>query len=293
MPGLIIDKDDVCFYVTEKCNSNCIMCPMSLDSRKRGNHMSAKEWESFEEIIPANVSHITITGGEPFLCYERLLPTLTRINQQYPNADILILTNGRALAVSRIMDQLKPLITDRYCFAIPIHGPNEDLHDKITSSPGSFRESITALHQLTDTPARVEVRIVGHKLNLDRINDTFHLLCTLHSRIDVINLIAMEMTGCAARNREFLWVDYDVLCQTAEKGIQYAIMHGIDVGLYNFPLCQVPERLWPLVKHSITPSKIMYSDDCAMCSCRDACGGMFYSTRLLKLCVVKPFGKGE
>ena len=293
MPGLIIDKDDICFYVTEKCNSNCIMCPMSLDSRKRGSQMSIEEWESFEKMIPQSTTHITVTGGEPFLCYERLLPVLGKINRLYSNADVLILTNGRALAIPEIMSSLRSLITERYCFAIPIHGPNEALHDTITSSPGSFRQSVIALRHLSETPARIEVRIVGHQLNLNRINEIYRVLCSIHARIDVINLIAMEMTGCAARNRDHLWVDYDKLCETAEEGIRYALLHGIDTGLYNFPLCQVPKRLWPLVKHSITPSKIMYPDDCEACSRKDACGGMFYSTRLLKLCTVKPFKKDE
>lgn len=293
MPGLIIDKDDVCFYITEKCNSNCVMCPMSLDSRKRGEQMSAEEWDHFEDIIPADTAHITITGGEPFLLHGRLLPALEKINALYPNADVLILTNGRALALPEIMDKLEPLITDRYCFAVPVHGPEAGLHDRITNSPGSFHQSITALRNLGRTNARTEVRIVGHQLNLEKINDTFRMLCGLGARIDVINLIAMEMTGCAARNREKLWVDYNVLCETAEEGIRYAILHGIDIGLYNFPLCQVPERLWPLVKLSITPSKIRYPEECEGCAQRDACGGMFYSTCLLGLCAVKPFGKEE
>jgi His-Xaa-Ser system radical SAM maturase HxsC len=293
MPGLMLDRDDTCFYVTEKCNSNCFMCPMSLDSRKRGEQMSDEEWDRFEELIPSDVSHITITGGEPFLLHGQLLPALEKLNRLYPNTDILILTNGRALALPEIMEPLRPLITDRYCFAVPIHGPDAALHDAVTASPGSFRQSLIGLHNLSSTAAKIEVRIVGHRLNLDRISETYRMLCGLGARIDIINLIAMEMTGCAARNRDKLWVDYRILCEKAEEGIRYAVLHGINTGLYNFPLCQVPERMWPLIKLSITPSKVMYAEACEGCAQREACGGMFYSTRLLGLCAVKPFGKGE
>ena len=291
MPGLIIDQDDVCFYMTEKCNSNCVMCPMSLDARKRGELIDINECLHFENMIPPDVGHITITGGEPFLYYDRLLKIMEKINASYPNADVLILTNGRALSIPEIFNAIAPLITGKYCFAIPIHASQEELHDQITSSPGSFRQSITALSYLGRTDAKIEVRIVGHQLNLHCINETYHMLCDLKTRIDVINLVAMEMTGCAARNRDTLWVDYDVLCGNAEEGIAYATMHGIDIGLYNFPLCQVPKKLWPLIKHSITPSKIMYPPECDGCLCRDACGGMFYSTCLLKLCKVTPFSE--
>ena len=72
MPGLMFDTDDVCLFVTEKCNSNCIMCPMSLDSRKRGLSIAQEDWAGIVDLIPDNPAHITITGGEPFLEYEYL-----------------------------------------------------------------------------------------------------------------------------------------------------------------------------------------------------------------------------
>ena len=291
MPELIIDRDEVCFYVTEKCNSNCVMCPMSLDSRKRGREMSAEEWEHFEEMIPPDTAHITVTGGEPFLCGGRLFAALEKINRLYPAADVLVLTNGRALAIPEIAERLAPLITERYCFAIPVHGPDAALHDRITASPGSFRQALAGIRFLGGTEAKTEVRIVGHRMNIGRISDTFRMLSRMKARIDVINLVAMEMTGCAARNRAGLWVDYDILCEQAEEGIRQAVLSGIDAGLYNFPLCQVPEGLWPLARHSITPYKVRYPRECEGCARRDACGGMFYSTCLLGLCRVRPFKK--
>ena len=293
MPGIIVDEDDICLYITEKCNSNCIMCPMSLDSRKRGESFSLNDWDHFDEIIPYTPNHITITGGEPFLYYQKLIPLLGTINQLYPNTEILILTNGRALALQEVMEKLEPLITNQYRFAIPIHGPNETIHDRISASPGSFRQAIIALRNLSKTNATIEVRIVGHKLNIESINQTYGMLCDLGVRIDVINLIAMEMTGCAARNREHLWIDYSILCQEAKEGIKTALLHGINVGLYNFPLCQVPEGLWPMTKNSITPSKIRYCTECENCSKRDACGGLFYSTYELGLVTVKPYAKED
>lgn len=31
---LIEENDDLTVFMTESCNSNCVMCPMSRDSRK-------------------------------------------------------------------------------------------------------------------------------------------------------------------------------------------------------------------------------------------------------------------
>lgn len=41
---LIEENDDLTVFMTESCNSNCVMCPMSRDSRKRGNHCSDEAW---------------------------------------------------------------------------------------------------------------------------------------------------------------------------------------------------------------------------------------------------------
>ena len=291
MPGILIEPGDVCIYVTEACNSNCMMCPMSAGSRRRGRTISPEEWEHLEEIIPADTQHITITGGEPFLEYRYLLPALEKINQTYPYAEILILTNGRALSIPELFLQTCSQLTEQYCIAIPIHAPERKLHDQITQSPGSFEQTMRAIRALSASKAKIEVRIVGHKLNLHHINATFKMLADSGSRIDVINLLAMEMTGCAAVNREKLWCDYREICRAGEEGIQYAILKGINVGLYNFPLCTVPKNLWPIVKNSITPSKIRYDEKCKTCAENFSCDGLFYSTYGLGLCKVQPITK--
>lgn len=293
MPGLMIESDGATLFVTEKCNSNCIMCPMSLASRKRGLSIPQSEWSGLVDQIPSNIMHITITGGEPFLEYRNLLPAMEKINERFPDAEILILTNGRALSIQRIFDQLAPLITERYLFAVPIHASCEELHDKITQAPGSFRQSVKAIRKLSGYGARIEIRIVGHQKNISDISRIFYMLSGMDVRFEVVNLVAMEMMGCAASNRNSLWIDYDMLAQSAEKGIYYALMHGIDVGLYNFPLCMLPEKLWPLAKLSITPSKVRFYEQCRECREYNACGGLFYSTFGLNLCHVKPIRRED
>lgn len=285
----MIEQDDVCLYITEACNSNCIMCPMSLDSRKRGNRFTSEQWNRIQTEIPRDTPHITITGGEPFLEYKSLLPAIRFISSSFPMTDVLILTNGRALAIPSIFDELAPLLTGQFCLAIPIHAPSAKIHDQITQSNGSFSQTISALHKLKHTNAKIEIRIVGHKLNLHLIGDTVRMLIDSDLRIDTINIIAMEMTGCAARNRNDLWVPYDELCRASRSGIIYAVQHETPVGLYNFPLCSVPNDLWALVKNSITPSKVRYSDKCAECKERNACGGFFFSTLYLGLGKAIPF----
>ncbi len=289
MPGLFLDSDDVCLYVTEKCNSNCIMCPMSLDTRKRGEGIAEDQWEALPDRIPAEAKHLTITGGEPFLDYEHVIPFMEEVNERFQFEEILVLTNGRILAHPEVREQLANAVTDRYCFAIPIHASDPKLHDAITQSPGSFSQAVQGIRFLSETNARIEVRIVAHRMNVEILNKVFENLSASGLRIDIINLVAMEMTGCAARNRAKLWVNYKDVALAAEEGVSAAIRHGINVGLYNFPICSLPEKLWPLARNSITPYKVRYGEECQACLMRSACGGMFYSTFELGLNPVYPF----
>lgn len=288
MPGVIIEPDDICLYVTEACNSNCIMCPMSNATRKRGLSIPTQDWDKLADQIPINAEHLTITGGEPFLSYQFLLPVMEKIHAAFPFLPILILTNGRALSLSELQRHLKPLISPLDHYAIPIHAAEPVLHDMITQAPGSFYQTWKGIQFLSSTKAQVEIRIVAHRYNLSHLSDIFTAVVDSKCRISEINLIAMEMTGSAAKNRTDLWVDYASIYDHASAGIRYAVEHEIDVGLYNFPLCMLPHEAWPLSKNSISSWKVRYNPGCENCNVLNACGGMFYSVQELKLCNTRP-----
>ena len=288
-----LDLRDFVFMMTEKCNSNCIMCPMSEDARRRGRAFSNSEIDEMLQKITDETEHIDITGGEPFLQHDQLFHIMQELNEKQPYIPVQILTNGRALCLHSIQAQIKPLLRERYLFAIPVHGPDAASHDSISEAQGSFGETMEGLQFLSREHARIEVRIVGSRLNAHRIQDTCAMLAASGLHIHVVNIVAMEMTGSAARNRSQLWIDYKQLYRQAESGILHLIHHGIDVGLYNFPLCALPRNAWPLAKSSISSWKIRYPASCERCAVRDACGGLFYSTHLLDLFSVHPFSEDD
>lgn len=277
--------------MTERCNSNCIMCPMSIDARRKGRDITDRDLDSLLDSIEDDVRHIDITGGEPFLKWEQVLHAMDVINARWPDVPVLVLTNGRALSLPFLQEAIHPRITEHYQFAIPLHGPDAVVHDHITQTEGSFQQTLDALRFLAHTEARIEIRIVGHRENVQWINKTCEMIVEQGIRADVVNLIAMEMNGRAAYNRDKLWIDYDQLYQRSEKGLLHLIAHAIDVGLYDFPLCALPRHAWPLAKHSISLEKIRYPDACDACAEKKACGGLFKSTYLLGLCPVHPYDK--
>ena len=61
------DSVDNTLFITNRCNSNCIMCPTAEGARKCSDGYSVGELISIVKHIPDDAPHLTITGGEPFL----------------------------------------------------------------------------------------------------------------------------------------------------------------------------------------------------------------------------------
>ncbi len=283
-------QDDVVLFLTEKCNSNCIMCPMSPHSRMRG--LYSDEWrKKLQYACDINAHHITITGGEPFLEFESLMHIISVVKAKLPLSSVLIITNGRALAIPEIANRFIPEINEFFRVAIPIHASSEELHDTITQSKGSFKETMAALQHLQKSRAQIEVRVVAHHKNMHDLSNIYHMLMSEKIRISQVNLVAMEMNGTAARNRSVLWTDYSELYRNAEEGIHSLIHAGINAGLYNFPLCSIPRDAWSIAYQSISPGKVRFPSICDDCVEKHACCGLFASTFHLGCFKVHPIWK--
>jgi sulfatase maturation enzyme AslB (radical SAM superfamily) len=60
-------SNDNALVVTNKCNSNCIMCPCSETYRKKDCNETIEHLCKIIEYIPTDTRFLTITGGEPTL----------------------------------------------------------------------------------------------------------------------------------------------------------------------------------------------------------------------------------
>lgn len=99
------------------------------------------------------------------------------------------------------------------------------------------------------------------------------------------------MTGNAAKNKNRVWISYPDAFRASKKAIDLLIGAGIDVELYNFPLCAVDKMYRSLCEKSISDYKIRYTERCEKCCQKDACGGMFAGTVRLSKDDIIPLGK--
>ena len=82
---------------------------------------------------------------------------------------------------------------------------------------------------------------------------------------------------------------YTEAFQYSKNAINKLINRGIDVQLYNFPLCAVDKEYHKICARSITDYKVRYGSVCNECVLKDACGGVFAGTLKLSETDMKPW----
>ena len=279
---------DNALFITNQCNSNCIMCPVSSIVRRNDPIENVNNLLKISSQIPSDSAHITITGGEPFLLKKDIFILFKYLKEHLNSIEYLLLTNARALSNKGYFELFKQTIPDNLLIGIPIHGSDEEKHDAITRAKGSFKQTRMALHHLMSTHIRVEIRIVVSQLNIDDLEQIAQLIINEFKGVYTVKFIGLEMLGNARRNLKEVWIDYKESFSKMKSAIDLLVNNEIDVGIYNYPLCCVDQPYWSICEKSITDYKVRYLPQCDKCLKKDACGGMFSGTYNLMKGVIEP-----
>ncbi|MCB2358619.1 His-Xaa-Ser system radical SAM maturase HxsC [Clostridium estertheticum] len=274
--------------VTNQCNSNCIMCPDSIAIRSVRENVSIKKIKTLLSLISKDAKFICITGGEPTLLELGLFEILDECKTSLFNTQFIMLTNGRMFYYKSYVKEFIKHRPDNMIIAIPIHGHVSKLHDSITQSKGSFKQTITGVKMLHDLGENIEIRVVLSKMNYLYLADIAKLIIDKFPNAFRVNFMAMEMLGNAVVNESKVWIDLDKLQIEVAKASRLLIENGINTYLYNFPMCYVDERLWSITMNSISENKIRYREECKECKVINKCGGFFGSTMRFKSLKAKP-----
>ena len=276
-------SEDNAFVLTNHCNSNCIMCPSSEIARKTGGAASLQQLLDLVKHIPTDAIHLTITGGEPYLFGKGIFDFFSALRERFPETEFLLLTNGRVFSLPEYCYRTNETLPLRTLIGIPIHGPNSEIHDRITQVPGSFEQTNIGIKNMIALGRFVELRIVVSQLNADYLSQIATLFVQSYKGAQSVKIMGLEMLGSAAINRARVWLPYRDAFQKAKEAINTLIAHGFDVKLYNFPLCSVEPAYWSICAKSISEDKVRYPETCEQCRVKDACGGLFAGTfRLAK-----------
>jgi len=263
--------------VTERCNNYCLMCsqpPKDVDDRWILNEI--------KESIPLfdrSTRALTFTGGETLSDWQDFIDLLERCRDQLPSTSIQVLTNGRAFAISEVVDAWKRVKHPSLMAAIPVYSSVDYVHDHVVQSKGAFDETILGILKLKDRGQRIEIRVVLHALTAPTISETCKWIARNLPFVDHVALMGLENTGFAIANDSILWIDpIDYRDQLAE-GIDHLIAAGVPTSIYNLQRCVLNRSVWPYAVQSISDWKNGFVEECNHCSERENCSGFFTTGR--------------
>lgn len=265
-------------YVTNQCNSNCIMCPDSVKTRTKPNHITYEYLMEYISLLPSDLMHVDITGGEPTLLKYQLPSLIEKITGQAEEAEVLMLSNGRSFANRKYAERFADFSGKRFKIEIPVHSADLHKHDLIAGHSGSFAQTKAGIHHLLENGVEVGIRIVVSRLNYRELDSIIEFIHQEFPSIGYINIMGMEVLGNAWKNREIVWIEMDELKPYLQNALEKSFQCGIEPGLYNFPLCLFNRKYWYCYKNSISDYKIRYFDECEECMEKQKCGGFFFST---------------
>lgn len=274
-----VNSNSNSLLVTERCNSNCVMCSQPPKDRNDIPGLLSLH-DKLIPLIPKETQILGVTGGEPTLLGEHLFKMIKDINYFLPETEVHILTNGRRFAEYDFVEKLSSVTNkEKVMFAIPLYNDFYQIHDYVVQSKGAFYQTIQGLRYMGSFGFRIEIRIVLHSIVLPRLTDLLEYIYLNFPFVEHVALMGLEMTGFAIANKHKLWVDPQDYSETLIDAFKTIKRTKLNASIYNIPLCLLDESLWGYSRKSISDWKNDYLDECSKCSKLNDCGGIFTTSK--------------
>jgi His-Xaa-Ser system radical SAM maturase HxsC len=222
---------------------------------------------------------VGFTGGEPFLDWRRFISLVQTTLVALPAASVHVLTNGRAFSRAEVVEAWSRLDRARTCVGIPIYSAVNAIHDYVVQSNHALDDTVLGILRLKDKGNCVEVRVVLHRLTVERLAETCEWLARNLPFVDHVALMGMEDTGFALANHRSLWIDPVDYGDVLWRAISVLLAARMRLSVYNLPLCVLPDKVRPFAVQSISDWKNAHPPVCAPCDERGRCAGFFTTGR--------------
>ncbi|RYZ35810.1 MAG: His-Xaa-Ser system radical SAM maturase HxsC [Myxococcaceae bacterium] len=275
------------FLVTERCDNYCLMC--SQPPRKQDDSWLLDELEEVIPLVSPETREVGITGGEPGLLGGRFLQLVERLHHHLPRTAVHVLSNGRSFSEPAFARDLGRIRHPDLMMGIPLYSDLPEEHDHVVQAHGAFDETVRGILNLKRAGVRVELRFVIHAQTWARLPEFARFVARNLLFVDHVALMGLELMGFAKTNHQRLWVDPLDYQQQLASAVQTLELAGLQVSIYNHPLCVLPASLHPFSRKSISDWKNIYFPECGGCTQMESCGGFFASSTLKRSRGIAPF----
>ncbi len=162
--------------VSSRCNENCVHC--YIPPRDKMGIMTMDMFDKvLAQCISMKVLNITLSGGEPML--NPFLSSFIRKCTEN-NFSINILSN-----LTYLTDELLEIIVSNPLISVQtsLYAMQEDIHDGITRTKGSFQKTIKAIQKLYSSNVPLQINCPIMKQNLYFYNDVVNFATSLNVEV--------------------------------------------------------------------------------------------------------------
>ena len=264
------------FLVTERCDNYCLMC--SQPPKSANDDWILEELFDVIRLLDEQTGGFGFTGGEPTL-NDRFVELLKLCNDRLPDAAIHVLSNGRRFSAPSFAERWASIAHRDLMVGIPVYSDISSIHDHVVQADGAYNETIRGILNLKRLKQRVEIRVVLHQRTFERLPELARFITRNLLFVDHVALMGLEISGFTRANLDQLWIDPIDYQNELYDAVSTLDAFGIRTSIYNLQLCLLDKRLWKFAVKSISDWKREYFPQCADCSVRADCGGMFAAAK--------------
>ncbi|MFC1704786.1 radical SAM protein [Nanoarchaeota archaeon] len=215
---------------SKQCNNNCIFCLEDCNISKVegfGNLAQAKKALEIKKV--SSLREILFTGKEPTL-NENLVDTIASLKTK-AHARISLITNGRRISYKPYLNKLVNSGLDN--IMVSIHGHTHSLHDALTRSPGSFKQTKLGLKNAMNIRNKAHLGLITTttltKMNYQKFDKIINFLEKFKADAYIFNPVIPR--GRALLHKGAVLVDYSSISKEIQKTLKKKKPGKIKVGL--------------------------------------------------------------
>ena len=238
------------------CNNHCRFC---VQGNKREIYPD-KTTQEIKKILRKSRKEyegVVFTGGEPTI--RKDLPELVSFAKDLGFKVIQIQSNGRMFSYKEYCREIIKRGANE--FALALHGHTSDLHDSLTTSPGSFEQTTTGIANLRSLGQPVLMNTVITKPNYQYLPEISKLLVNL--KVNQFQFAFIHINQLILHNKKLI---QEIVPRKSEvmpyvkKGLKIGINAGIRVMTEAIPYCFM-KGYEDYIAEKIIPDGAVYDAD--------------------------------
>lgn len=235
------------------CNNNCRFC-VQAHKRNHGDRTTEQIKRDLDDARKTGCRGVVFTGGEPTIRNDTF--EIVAHAKKAGFDTIQIQTNGRMLAYKDFCRMLVEAGANE--FSPALHGHTARLHDFLTNSPGSFKQTVQGIKNLKKLGQYVVTNTVVTKPNYRCLPETARLLVSLG--VDQFQFAFPHPIGNAHKNFDSIIPRIYMAAPYIRRGLRIGIDAGRVVMAEAMPYCLMKGYENHVSERHIPPTEIRDAD---------------------------------